>query len=141
MKKINIKALAQNHFKAPVTVRYPTNEVNEKGETIYASAKFIGLFRSLPVNEVKQQMAELKKLSDSGDTLGILDMQSAQIEKALIGFEALPGEELPFVDGNDQPLASTPETVAELLNSKEVRDAAHAAWTKARDTSELLEKN
>lgn len=138
--KFKATALAQQQFKAPVTVAFPTDQVNDKGETVYASAKFVGHFRAVPVDDAKADMEKLKVLRDTGDTVGMLSIEANRVEKCFIGFEPMPGKELPFVDDNEQPLASTPEGIKVLLNIREVRDAVRKAFDTAR-SPEVLEKN
>lgn len=140
MMKLNIKALAEQHFKAPVVVRFPTEELDKKGETVFGTARFIGRFRAVPVSEVRKQLEELQQVQDDGDSTKALELAASQMEQYFIGFEAMPGEELPFTDDSEQPLVSSPEAIKLLLNSKEVRDAVQSAWQKARN-QDALAKN
>lgn len=138
--KFKATALAQQQFKAPVTVVFPTDQLNAEGETVYATAKFIGHFRSVPVSVVKADMDKIKELRDAGDHVGMINMEASRVEKFFTGFEPMPGKELPFVDDNNQPVASTPEGIALLLNIREVRDAVRKAFDTAR-SADVLEKN
>ena len=71
--------------------------------------------------------------------MAAIEAAGKQIEEYFVGFEAAPGEELPFTN-DGQPLASTPENIKLLLNSKEVRDAVQHAWQEARN-KDVLAKN
>ncbi|EHR42737.1 hypothetical protein [Alishewanella jeotgali] len=137
--KFDIKALAAQQFKAMVTVAVPTNELDKDGGTVFAKAKFVGLFRCVPIETARKQMTELQAMQEAGDTMAAIEAAGKQIEEYFVGFEAVPGEELPFTN-DGQPLASTPENIKLLLNSKEVRDAVQFAWQEARN-KDVLAKN
>lgn len=137
--KFDIKALAEQHFKALVTVRVPTEELDKDNKTVYAEAKFIGRFRMLPVSEVRQQLDDMEASRNSGSSKAVLDLLHKQIEQYFIGFEPVKGQELPFTS-DGKALESTPESIALLLDSKEVRDAVQNAWNHARKDG-ALEKN
>ncbi len=132
--KFNINDIAEQRFKTPVTIRIPTNDLNDKGKTAYAEATFIGLFRCVPVAEAREHLAELKGLQDSNDVHGAIEVGAKQIEKFFIGFEAVPGKELPF-SGLENDVC-TPEAIKALLNSREARDAIQTAYNKARSEDE-----
>lgn len=138
--KIKATALAQQHFKAAVTVVFPTDQLNDAGETVYAKAQFVGRFRAVPVSEAQADMDKLKAFRDAGDHVGMISMEASRVESVFIGFEPMPGKEFPITDDNDQPLTSTPENIKLLLNSREVRDAVRKTFDNAR-SAEVLEKN
>lgn len=138
--KIKATALAQQHFKAPVTVVFPTDNLNEAGETVYAHARFIGHYRAVPINEAQADMDKAKALHEAGDHMGLVTIETNRVDKCFIGFEPMPGKEFPITDDNDQPLTSTPENIKLLMNSREVRDAVRKAFDSARSMA-VLEKN
>ncbi|MFN4056207.1 MAG: hypothetical protein ACK4GU_15215 [Alishewanella aestuarii] len=139
MMKFDIKALAEQKFKAMVTVSIPTAELDKDGNTVFAKARFVGLFRCVPVETARQQLTELQKYQEAGDAMAAVAAASRQMEDYFVGFEAAPGEELPFT-GDGQPLVSTADNIRLLLNSKEVRDAVQHAWQDARN-KDVLTKN
>lgn len=138
--KFNITDLAAQKFKAMVLVSLPTEELDKDGNTVYAKARFVGLFRCVPVETAKAQLTELTRLQESGDSLKAIESAGKQIEEYFLGFEAAPGEELPFVDSEGQALTNTPANVKLLLNSKEIRDAVQQSWQDARN-KDVLAKN
>lgn len=138
--KIKASALAAKLFKAPVSVVFPTETLNENGDTQYATAKFIGHFRAIPISEAQADMDAIAALRDAGDTLGLVSLQAKQVEQCFVGFEPLPGKEFPVTDDNDQPLANTPDNIKLLLNSRELRDAVRKTFEAAR-SADVLEKN
>lgn len=138
--KLKATALAQQQFKAPVTLRFPTDEITKAGETVYGEARFIGHFRATPVSEAREHLKSLQTLQQNGDAMAAIELAGGQMEKFFIGFEAFPGEELPFTDDNDQPLQSNEQGVALLLNIKEVRDAVQKAFSDAR-SEDVIGKN
>lgn len=138
--KIKASALAAKLFKASVAVVFPTDELNKDGETVYATAKFIGHFRAVPVSEAQADMDKLKVLRDAGDHVGMIGIEAKRLEQCFVGFEPVPGQEFPITDDNGQPLTSTPDNIQLLLNSREVRDAVRKTFETAR-SSDVLEKN
>ncbi|WP_041523596.1 hypothetical protein [Gilvimarinus agarilyticus] len=138
--KLNINALAQQHFKAMVTVSIPTEDIDKEGNTVYGKAKFIGKFRCLSVAEGREHLTELEALREAGNALAAVDLSAEQVARFFIGFEAAPSTELPFVDDDDNALQSTPENIALLLNSSYVRDAIQMTYTKAR-SEDVVGKN
>ncbi|MBZ9610809.1 hypothetical protein [Rheinheimera maricola] len=138
--KIKASALAAKLFKAQVAVVFPTDELNKDGETVYATARFIGHFRAVPVSDAQADMDKLKELRNSGDHVGMIGVEAKRLEQCFVGFEPLPGQDFPVTDDNDQPLANTPENIKVLLNSREVRDAVRKTFEAAR-SADVLEKN
>ncbi|WP_037053665.1 hypothetical protein [Rheinheimera baltica] len=138
--KIKASALAQQLFKTLVSVVFPTDQLNDKGETVYATAKFVGHFRAVPVSDAQADMDKLKALRDAGDHVGMIGVEAKRVEQCFVGFEPVPGQEFPITDDNDQPLTNTPDNIKLLLNSREVRDAVRKAFETAR-SSDVLEKN
>ncbi len=137
--KFDIKALAAQKFKAMVTVNIPTEELDKDGNTVFAKARFVGVFRCVPVEAARKQLNELQQMQETGDTMKAIEAAGRQMEEYFVGFEAAQGEELPFTtDG--QPLQSNPDTIKLLLNSKEIRDAVQHAWQEARN-KDVLAKN
>lgn len=138
--KLNINALAQQHFKAMVSVSIPTEELDKDGNTVYGTAKFVGRFRCLSVAEGREHLTELEAMRESNNALAAVNLNAEQVQRFFVGFEPAPGTELPFVDDDDQPLQSNPDSMALLLNSSYVRDAVQAAYTKAR-SEDVVGKN
>lgn len=138
--KIKATALAQKHFKAPVIVTFPTENLTAKGDTEYATAKFIGLFRTLSVEEARKNLAELQEVQKGGDLLESVEVHGKQVASYFIGFEPMPGKEFPITDDNDQALTSSAENIQLLLNSRELASAVTTAYEKAR-SEDVLGKN
>lgn len=138
--KIKASALAAKLFKATVAVVFPTDKLKENGETEYATAKFVGHFRAVPVSEAQQDMNTIKALREAGDHVGMIGVEAKRLEQCFVGFEPLPGQEFPITDDNDQPLTNSPESLQLLLNSREVRDAVRKTFEAAR-SADVLEKN
>ncbi|WP_460860990.1 hypothetical protein [Rheinheimera gaetbuli] len=137
--KFDIKALANQQFKALVTVSIPTEELDKDLETVKAKARFIGVFRCLPVDAAMKQLEELQKLQESGDPMKSIAAAAKQMEQYFVGFEPVPGEELPFT-ADGQALQSNVDNIRVLLNTKDVRDAVQQTWQDARN-KDLLAKN
>lgn len=138
--KVNINALAQQQFKAMVRVSIPTEELDKDGDTVYGKAKFIGKFRCLSVDEGNEHLTELEAMRESNNVLAAVNLNAEQVQRFFIGFEPVPGTELPFVDDDDNALQSNPENIALLLNSSYVRDAVQASYNKAR-SEDVVGKN
>lgn len=138
--KMNIKALAQQRFKALVEVSFPTEELDDNLQTVFGSARFIGHFQCVSVDEAQEHLTELEALRVAGNTYKAITLAASQVKKFFVGFEAVKGEELPFTDDDGSALASTPENIELLLNSREVRDALTETYSKAR-TGDVLGKN
>jgi len=76
-------------------------------------------------------MREMERLRDEGTTNDVLEFAAKQLERDFIGFEPHPKHPFPFLNG-DQPVACSPESIKQLLRSKEARDAIQEAYQKAR---------
>ncbi len=138
--KMKVSALAQQQFKATVAFCFPTDQVDASGNTLYGSAKFIGLFRSLPVSEARDHLKAIQELQNQGDTDAVIELSAQQMERYFIGFEAFPGEDFPVTDDNDMPLPSTADSIKQLLNIRELRDAVQRTYQQAR-SEDVLAKN
>jgi len=133
-----LNALAKNIFKAPVCVVLPTNNIDDNGETVTATAHFIATFQSVSEQESDAMVERLNGVTESelGKVSKLLKEQTARL---FIGFEKHPKHPFPFKDG-DLDVPSTPENIQLLLNSKEVSDAVRAAYNKAR-SGEVAKEN
>lgn len=125
-----LNALAKNVFKAPVCAVLPTDKIDENGETIKAEAHFIATFQSVSEDE-SDAMVEQIKGADESDLTRLTKLLKEQTRRVFIGFEKHPKHPFPFKVG-DSDVASTPESIQLLLNSKEVVEAVRAAYNKAR---------
>ena len=138
--KMNIKALAQQKFRALVEVKFPTEELNEDNQPVFGTARFIGHYRCLSVPEAREHLTELEALREAGDTYTAINLGADQVKKFFVGFEPVKGEELPFTDDEDKPLTNTPENIELMLCSREVRDALQRTYTEARK-GDVIGKN
>lgn len=125
-----LNALAKNVFKAPVCVVLPTDKIDDNGETIKAEAHFIATFQSVSEDESDALVDQLKGVDES-DLAKVSKLLKEQTHRVFIGFEKHPKHPFPFKLG-DTDVASTPENIQQLLNSKEVVEAVRAAYNKAR---------
>lgn len=138
--KMNIKALAQQKFKALVIVSFPTEELDDNNQPIFGEARFIGHFRCLSVTEAREHLTELEALREAGDTYTAITLGSDQVKKFFTGFEPVKGEELPFIDDEGNELTSNAQNIELMLTSREVRDAITKTYNEAR-TGDVLGKN
>ena len=129
--QMQLTALAKQQFKAPVCIRVPTTDLDKDGKTVYQEAHFIGHFQCLPVDEAREEMRQMAELQKDGDANVLMEFAAKQLERDFIGFEPHPKYPFPFLHG-DQPAASTPENIKQLLLSKEAREAIQAAYSAAR---------
>jgi len=125
-----ISELAKNVFKFPVCARLATDKLDEKGNTVIAEAWFIGKFQSVSVEEGTELAKKITAVK-TGDYEGMVETISEQLSRVFLGFEKHPKHPMPFKDGQEDAVSS-PETIKQLLNSKEVSDAIQAAYNEAR---------
>ncbi|TXH98133.1 MAG: hypothetical protein E6Q75_02495 [Rheinheimera sp.] len=125
-----INALAKNVFKAAVCAVIPTDKIDENGETVKAEAHFIATFQSVSEEETEALVGQLNGVNES-DLSRVSKLLKEQTRAVFIGFEKHPKHPFPFKNG-DVDVQSSPETVALLLNSKEVVEAVRKAYNEAR---------
>jgi hypothetical protein len=125
-----INALAKNVFKAAVMAVLPTDKYDEQGQTINAEAHFIATFQSVSEDETEALVSQLNGVNES-DLSRVSKLLKEQTRAVFIGFEKHPKHPFPFKNG-DADVQSSPETIALLLNSKEVADAVRKAYNEAR---------
>lgn len=125
-----LNALAKNIFKAPVCAVIPTDQIDENGENVTAKAHFIAIFQSVSEEESEALVGQLNGVNES-DLARVSKLLKEQTRAVFIGFEKHPKHPFPFKNG-EADVQSSPETIALLLNSKEVVDAVRKAYNEAR---------
>lgn len=140
--KIKVSALKDRRFKAPVTALLASDELNADGTLKKDHLKFVGVFRSLPDEEVRAHVARIEALRKSATTTHdqVIDETRNQIKKYLVAVEKHTSCDYPFLGDDGQPRESTPELIDDLISIKEIRDAVEETYKNARD-SDVLAKN
>lgn len=139
MSQFQINALAEKHFKAPVTFRLASDRIDNNGNTLYDTGHFIGVFKAGTVEQSLKQLDEIREAQDTNDTEALSNIIAKQTRDSFIGFEKHPKHPFPFLDG-DTEVPSTQDNIAKLLNISEIRDAVQRAYRDAR-SAEVLTKN
>jgi len=137
--KVRINALAEQVFKAPVHIAYPTEKFDEKGNTVYGQASFIGRFKTISQDAGLKNLEDIELAQKEG-TAAVVSEMIKQVEQIFIGFEPMPGKEFPLLDDNGEPVAVSPEAIKTMLRISEVRDAVNKAYAHARNPS-IIEEN
>lgn len=140
--QIQINDLITGRFKKAVNVKFPTEKLNENGDTIYDNATFIGEFVNINEatkenfnREINALRAEASELNDN-DYPTELDKQkrrdgiSREIESLsinymqtyFVGFEKHPKHPFPFLVG-DKELEPNSDNIKMLLSIQRVREA------------------
>lgn len=140
--KIKVSALRDRRFKAPVTAFFASNELNADGTVKTDTLLFVGEFRALPDEEVRAHLEKIESLRKDPNTTHtqVIDEIRQNLKKCLVGVAKHPSHDYPFLTDDDQPRASSPELIDDLLSVKEIRDGVEEAYKNARD-SDVLAKN
>ncbi|KOO57270.1 hypothetical protein WH43_14355 [Rheinheimera sp. KL1] len=140
--QIKVSALKDRRFKAPVTVLFASDEVKADGSLKRDELKFVGLFRSVPEQEIHAHIAKIESLRKNPNTTAEMVMNESRehIKSYFVGVEKLPSCDYPFLGDDGQPKESSPELIHDLLSIKEIRDAVESTYKNARD-SDVLAKN
>lgn len=139
-KRYQISALQQRHFKVPVQVNLPSETIDAKGQMQYEAVHFVVKFRSLPTDEVSENVRRISDLRDS--SMDQLMAESVRQTKTyVLGIEKHPEHPFPFVGADGTTDAVMDDlAIEQLLNVREFRDAIEKAYGEAR-SGELLAKN
>jgi hypothetical protein len=139
-KRYQIAALQQRQFKVPVLVNLPADSVDSKGQMQYDPVHFVVKFRSLPADEVSENIRKIQELRDS-PVDQIMAESVRQTKTYVLGIEKHPEHPFPFVSADGTTDAVMDDAAIEqLLNVREFRDAIEKAYGEAR-SGDLLTKN
>ncbi|WP_288739790.1 hypothetical protein [uncultured Rheinheimera sp.] len=140
--QIKVSALKDRRFKAPITALFASDQLNSDGSLKKDELKFVGLFRTVPDEEIRAHLEKIEALrKDPKTTAAQVMIESREhIKSYFVGVEKHPSCDYPFLGDDGQPRESSPELVHELLAIKEIRDAVEDTYKNARD-SDVLAKN
>lgn len=131
--KFKISALSEQHFKATVTAKIPTNEIGQGGKTVYGTAKFVALFRCISTSKARANLKELEELRKEDKHVEAIELGAKQTASLFVGFEPVKGNDLPFTDDEGAAIPDSIEARHALLECMEIRDAIQEAYQKARE--------
>lgn len=140
--QIKVSALKDRRFKAPVTARLASDELNADGTLKTDKLTFVGEFRAVTDEEIRAHLKRIEDLRKNPNTTHdqVVDESRQHLKKILVGVAKHPSHDYPFLGEDGQPRASSPELIDDLLSIKEIRDAVEDTYKNARD-SDVLAKN
>lgn len=140
--QIKVSALKDRRFKAPVTALLASDELNADGSLKKDELKFVGLFRTVPDEEIRAHLEAIEALrkDPKTTTAQVMNESRQHLKKYFVGVAKHPSCDYPFLGDDGQPRDSSPELIDELLSIKEIREAVEDTYKNARD-SDVLAKN
>lgn len=150
--QLQLHQLKSGTFRAPVSFKFATDEVNNSGDTVFVDLKFIGRFERISDERrkaFKEAVAAIEKQVDSGDldtAQGIEQVKSITREYVAgywVGFEKHPKHDFPFLDADGAPLTSSPDTIKAMLEYDEIQLAVGKAFSSVseKQAQDLLRGN
>lgn len=139
---IQLNQLKSGRFKAPVTILFAKDEVDENGNTKFDKLVFVGVFERVSdarreafqdgIKTLRKQ-ADAEQISWEEAMKGIEALTTEYVTDYFMGFEKHPKHPFPFLDDNDQPLTSNAENIEYMLSYSEVQLAVGEAFASVNE--------